>query len=97
MLPCACRPGARSALQFYCNGHNWLAGQFRRRKIAFRLLDNAFVEIADWGKAQKIADSWNPGRLHRKLEQFARRYCPIRRQIDESYHWSLQTAEYATD
>lgn len=84
-------------LQFYCNGHNWLAGRLRDSQIAFEMLDNAFVRIADWGKAQQIADSWSPERLHRRLEQFARRYCPILGQIDESYHWSLETVEYATD
>ena len=84
-------------LQFYCNGHNWLANQLRRKRLTFQMLDNAFVKIADWGKAQQIADAWDPERLHRKLEQFARRYCPILSQIDEQYHWSLETVEYATD
>jgi hypothetical protein len=84
-------------LQFYCNGHNWVASQLRRKQIDFQLLDNAFAEVADWGKAQQIADSWKPERLHRKLEQFAARYCPILKQIDECYHWSLGTVEYATD
>jgi len=84
-------------LQFYCNGHNWLARQLERKQIHFQLLDNAFVEIADWEKAQRIADSWKPERLHRKLEEFAWRYCPILKQIEERYHWSLDTNEYATD
>ena len=35
-------------LQFYCNGHNWLARQLERHKIGFQMLDNAFVEIEDW-------------------------------------------------
>ena len=84
-------------LQFYCNGHNWLAGQLARRQIRFQLLDNAFVDLADWHTAQQIADGWKPKRLHRKLEKFAARYCPILAQIEERYHWSLDTAEYATD
>ena len=45
-------------LQFYGNGHNWLAGQLRRRQIAFEMLDNAFVAIADWSTAQQLADRW---------------------------------------
>lgn len=84
-------------LQFYCNGHNWLAHRLTRRNISFRLIDNAFVELADWPTAQQIADGWKPERLHRKLEQFVARYCPILAQIDERYHWSLDTVEYATD
>lgn len=84
-------------LQFYCNGHNWVASQLRRKQIDFQLLDNAFVEISDWQKAPQIADGWKPERLHGKLEQFARRYCPILEQINERYHWSLETVEFATD
>jgi hypothetical protein len=84
-------------LQFYCNGHNWVAGQLSRKKIHFRLLDNAFVEVGDWETTQRIADGWRPEQLHRKLEQFARLYCPVVKQVEETYHWSLDTVEYATD
>ena len=68
-----------------------------RNKIGYTLLDNAFVSIEDCPTAQKLADSWEPSQLHRKLDKFATRYCPILKQIDESYHWSLDEAEYATD
>src|SRR5664279_4178975 len=34
-------------LQVYFNGHNWLANLLRKRKIDFKLVDNALVEIAD--------------------------------------------------
>ena len=84
-------------LQLYCNAHNWLARQLDRRGIGYRLVDNAFVAIDDFAAAQSLADHWDAGRLHRKLDQFARRFCPILRQIEESYHWSLETVEYATD
>jgi len=84
-------------LQFYCNGHNWLARQLERRKVGYGLLDNAFITVEDWAAAQELADSWDPSFLHRKLDEFARRYCPILKQIEESYHWSLDEAEYATD
>lgn len=84
-------------LQFYCNAHNWLAGRLRRHRIAFRMCDNAFVEIADWSKAQQLADGCKPERLHRRLTEFSQRYCPVLGQIEAQYHWSLDTAEYATD
>lgn len=84
-------------LQFYCNGHNWLAGQLERHHIAYQMLDNAFVEIADWSRAQSLADGWKPERLHRRLDEFAQRYCPVPSAIGVQYHWSLDTAEYATD
>jgi hypothetical protein len=84
-------------LQFYGNGHNWLARQLDRKKIRYTLLDNAFLAIEDWAAAQKLADSWDASFLHRKLDAFAARYCPILQHIEESYHWSLDEAEYATD
>jgi hypothetical protein len=84
-------------LQIYFNGHNWLAGQLRKRNIDFELLDNAFVRIADWSRAQKIVDGWEAQRLHGKLDGFAHRYCPIFRALGVQYHWSVDQCEYATD
>jgi hypothetical protein len=84
-------------LQIYFNGHNWLAGQLRKRKIDYRLLDNAFVEIGDWGQAQGIADGWQAKRMHGKLDEFAHRFCPIFRHFGVQYHWSIDQCEYATD
>ena len=84
-------------LQFYCNAHNWLARQLDSHKIGYRLLDNAFSHIADFAAAQKLADGWDPAHLHRKLDEFAARYCPALQQIEETYHWSLGEAEYSTD
>jgi hypothetical protein len=84
-------------LQFYCNGHNWLARQLDRKKIRYTQVDNAFTAIEDWAAAQQLADSWDPASLHRKLDEFAQRYCPILQQIEETYHWSLDEAEYSTD
>jgi hypothetical protein len=39
-------------LQFYCNGHSWLACQLTAAGIDFAMADNAFVRIADWQRAQ---------------------------------------------
>ena len=84
-------------LQIYCNGHNWLATRLRTQKIGFQLVDNAFVEIANWTRAQRIADGWEVQRLHGKLDQFAQTYCPIHRSFGVAYHWSVDQCEYATD
>jgi hypothetical protein len=32
-------------LQFYCNGHFWLAGELQRQGISHRMLENAFCSI----------------------------------------------------
>jgi hypothetical protein len=64
-------------LQVYFNGHSWLASLLRRRKIDFQLIDNAFVEIADWRRAQQVANGLEVKRLHHRLDEMARRFCPI--------------------
>jgi len=84
-------------LQVYLNGHQLLAAQLRRLRIPFTLIDNAFTQIADWGQAQRLADTWSVAQIHAKLDDFARRYCPVIAGLGVNYHWSLNQAEYATD
>lgn len=84
-------------LQVYCNGHSYLARQLRKRQIDYRLLDNAFGWIADVEQAQQLADEFSVELLRRKLDQFARRYCPVVEQFGLSYHWSLDQVEFASD
>jgi len=84
-------------LQVYFNGHSWLASLLRKRKIDFQLIDNAFVEIADWQLAQQIANGLEIKRLHHRLDQMAQLFCPIYRDFGVAYHWSVDQCEYATD
>jgi len=84
-------------LQFYFNGHNWLARQLDRRSIGYQLLDNAFVECDDWQAAQQLADALDPTQLHRTLDRYAARCCPVAKSFGQRYHWSLMQSEYATD
>ncbi len=84
-------------LQFYCNGHSYLARQMGKHRIEYRILDNAFGWIADFDQAQKLADEFRADRLHRKLDEFAARFCPVLQQFDLTYHWSLDQVEFATD
>jgi hypothetical protein len=84
-------------LQFYCNGHNWLARQLTRENIAYRQCDNTFLEIADVERAQALSDAFPVERLHRYLDALALQYCPVIEHFPNSYHWSLMQIEYATD
>jgi hypothetical protein len=84
-------------LQFYCNGHNWLARQLTAEGIAFTMADNAFVRIDDWQRAQDLADGFSPDLLHRVLDRYAAQCCPVLDVFDQTYHWSLMQTEYATD
>ena len=84
-------------LQFYCNGHNLLASRLSKKKIGFQMLDNVFVQIDDFNKAQNFADDIKVKRIHRQLDKIVRQYCPIVRHFVNNYHWSFMQIEYATD
>ena len=92
-------------LQFYFNGHNWLASKLKEGEIAYEMLDNAFVHIADYAAANRLANEFDVEILHQRLDEFARQYCPVVTDLNAStgsaqrlnYHWSIMQAEYATD
>jgi hypothetical protein len=84
-------------LQVYFNGHGALEAALRKRQIEAQMLDNGFVQVADWPAAQRLAETLKPQWLHRKLDRYARRFCPPVALFDSGYHWSLMQVEYATD
>jgi hypothetical protein len=84
-------------LQFYCNGHGWLARRMTAEGIGYTTADNAFVRVDDWQRAQDLADGFSPDLLHRVLDRYAALCCPVLDVFGQSYHWSLMQVEYATD
>jgi len=40
--------------------------------------------------------TWS-NRLHKRLDQVVKAYCPIVRHFERGYHWSIMQVEYATD
>jgi len=84
-------------LQFYCNGHAWLSNQLQKRGMAYEMLDNAFVHIADYAVANQLANELQVEILHQRLDEFAQQYCPVITELRLNYHWSIMQAEYATD
>ncbi len=84
-------------LQFYYNGHNELARKLDKKGLNYKLLDNTFVQMDNPGAAQILADSIRPDRLHKRLDQVVKAYCPIIRHFPSGYHWSIMQCEYATD
>ena len=84
-------------LQFYCNGHGWLAQKLKTKRIDFTLADNAFLRLDDFERAQALADSLKPDQLHRILDRYARQCCPVHKSFGQRYHWSLMQVEYSTD
>jgi hypothetical protein len=84
-------------LQFYCNGHGWLAQQLKQHGLDFQFVDNAFVYITNFERANALAAQFDTQALHARLDQFARRYCPVVETLNLTYQWSIMQAEFATD
>jgi hypothetical protein len=84
-------------LRFYCNGHSRLSRQLAAAGISCTTADNAFIRIADWQRAQELADGFSPDRLHRILDRYAALCCPALDAFGQTDHWSLMQVEYATD
>jgi len=84
-------------LQIFFNGHAWLSAELAKKNIAHQMMDNAFITMDDWGKAQKASDSLSVEKLHKKLDVFAKTYCPVHQEFKQEYHWSIMQCEYSTD
>lgn len=84
-------------LQIYFNGHNWLARELDKAGIGCQMLDNAFVQIQDWNKAQDIADNFPIQALEKSLRDLSHRCCPVSRDYRQGYYWSLMQVEYSWD
>jgi hypothetical protein len=82
-------------LQFYYNGHNELSLKLKKEGIPHEMLENAFINISDFERAQALADI-RPDRLHMWLNRIIDEYCPVVKHFG-SYHWSIMQLEYATD
>ena len=84
-------------LQVYFNGHNWLAQRLIKVGIPFEMADNAFLYIADPPQAQRLAERLDAKQLHRRLNQWAKQFCPVHERFRSGYHWSFMQVEFATD
>ena len=84
-------------LQFYFNGHNVLAMQLRKEGIDYRLVDNVFLEIADFARGQELSDGLRAEMVHRIMDGMTRFLCPTLSRFEKGCHWSLMQVEYATD
>ena len=84
-------------MDFYFNGHNWLETKLKKRGIPYEKEDNAFTYIADFEEAQKLSDRIRVEDLHRALDIFIKRYCPMPEEWGLSYNYSIIQVEYALD
>jgi hypothetical protein len=74
-----------------------LASKLDKHSIPYVLKDNTFLEIDDFTKAQELSDTIRVEDLHRALDIFAERYCPVIKAYGFSCRWTIMQAEYATD
>lgn len=84
-------------LQIYFNGHNWLTASLKKHDIEYTLIDNAFTKINSFSDAQILCDKLKVDSIHKKLNEFAKRFCPVVDKFQFQYHWSIMQVEYATD
>ena len=84
-------------LQFYCNGHSWLARELQKAGIQFTLEDNALVGISDWSRAQQLSNGFEIKQWHADLNALAKTYLPFLDRFPSGYHWSLMQVEYSWD
>lgn len=87
-------------IQVYVNGHDWLACQLRRKQMTFVQQDNAFLQIDDPRRAQRIADRFAGLNWPQILGTLASRFNTLLSDPwlqDQTYNWVLDQVEYSTD
>lgn len=84
-------------LQFCFNGHDWLERKLKEAGIRFTKADNCFTHIADFARAQRIADSFDPKEIHPILDRHAARWIALHKNLGHHLQWSIYQAELSTD
>jgi len=83
-------------LQFYCNGHNWLARELTAKGIGYTMADTRSFELTTGSAPRNWPTDYRPtgciGPWIDMRSGVAR--CPM---CSGTYHWSLMQVEYATD
>lgn len=83
------------------NGREWLARQMDRARLAYERADNCFPWIADFGRAQRLADQqlrmrW-PRALNRLLRQAQPEFFRLFPEATYDPYWTVEQSEWATD
>ena len=87
-------------VQVYVNGHEWLARQLLKQHLGFVQQDNAFTQLDDADRAQRLADRFARLPWRKILNRWARRINPLLHQPwlrRPGYYWVIDQAEYSTD
>lgn len=86
-------------VQVYVNGHEYLARKLTGQGIDFQQVDNAFVRLADAGRAARCARGFWRREWPKFLDRLARRVNPLLSDwlAGQSYYWVIDQAEFSTD
>ena len=84
-------------IDFYFNGHNWLETKLKKKGISYQKSDNAFTHIGDFEEAQKLSDRIRVEDLHKALDIFIKRFCPMPDEWELSFNYTIRQVEYACD
>jgi hypothetical protein len=86
-------------VQVYVNGHEWLAQQMVQKKLGFVQQHNAFTQLDEPTRAQRLADRFPRLNWPRVLNRWAQQVNPLLREQFPGYpvHWVVDQAEFATD
>lgn len=84
-------------VEIYCNGHNWPAGELRRRGIGYTQTDNAFTWIAGPARARKTSQHTAQRKAARYPGSTGAPVLPGGQYLKMSFRWTFHPAEYATD
>jgi hypothetical protein len=86
-------------MQVYVNGQEWLARKLKAHGIGFTKLDNVFIGVEDFERAQALADRLPSLDWPRILDRWTRRINPLMKGLLRylNYYWVTAQSEYATD
>lgn len=83
------------------NGRHWLARQMEAAGVGYQQRENCFTWIEDVARAQELANqqlqTYWPDLLHGLLDQCHPLAAQLCRPLGQSYYWSVNESEYATD
>ena len=86
-------------IQVYANGHEWLARRLDRHGLKYLKSDNAFLQVSDLVRAQRLADGFASVNWVRTLGRYAERINPLLGGLlaPMRYYWVTSQSEYWTD
>lgn len=84
-------------LTIYLNGHNLLETKLKKQGVVYEKTDNAFTFITDFEQAQKQSDNIKVEDIHTAFDIFAAKYCPLPKEWELHFNYTIQQVEYATD